>query len=182
MLLYLLSDRPPTMSAEQIKTADMIITLGDLEGSYLNIFDRITNKQKIGVYGNHCFRGYLDTHGFINLHLKTIEIGGVTFGGFEGALRYKESVYHPMWTQEEAMALIQSLPSVDVLITHSPPYGFHDWPGDLAHTGLQAITWFIEHRKPKFHFHGHVDTIEEGKFFETIVKGVYQDIFYELPL
>lgn len=181
MLLYILSDRPPTMKREEIDRADLIITLGDLEGHYLNIFDGIS-KPKVGVYGNHDYRGYLEEHGFTNLHLKTFTFQGVTFGGFEGSLKYKESKYHPMYTQEEAMDLVGQLPPVDVLISHSPPFGLHDWPDDLAHTGLKALTWYIDRHKPRYHFHGHVDILNEDVRGTTVVKGAYQDIFYEIKL
>jgi Icc-related predicted phosphoesterase len=44
--------------------------------------------------------------------------------------------------------------SLDILITHSPPFGIHD-EDSQAHQGLKAINWLIRVAKPRYHFHGH---------------------------
>ena len=44
--------------------------------------------------------------------------------------------------------------SLDILITHSPPFGIHD-EDSQAHRGLKAINWLLRVAKPRYHFHGH---------------------------
>ena len=44
---------------------------------------------------------------------------------------------------------------MDILITHSPPFGIHD-EDTQAHRGLRAINWLIRVAKPRYHLHGHV--------------------------
>jgi Icc-related predicted phosphoesterase len=44
--------------------------------------------------------------------------------------------------------------ALDILITHSPPFGIHD-DSDLAHNGLKAINWLIRFAQPRYVFHGH---------------------------
>lgn len=43
---------------------------------------------------------------------------------------------------------------MDILITHSPPYGIHD-DVDPAHNGLRALNWLIRFARPRHLFHGH---------------------------
>ena len=43
---------------------------------------------------------------------------------------------------------------LDILITHSPPFGIHD-EDSQAHQGLKAINWLLRVAKPRYHLHGH---------------------------
>jgi uncharacterized protein len=43
---------------------------------------------------------------------------------------------------------------IDILITHSPPFGIHD-DDTQAHRGLKAMNWLIRIARPRYHFHGH---------------------------
>lgn len=84
MKILAISDRPPENLSKTIKenNFDIIITLGDL--SYFDVKElEFTNAPKIGVYGNHCSRGYMEMTGIQDLHLKTFELNGLIFGGFE---------------------------------------------------------------------------------------------------
>jgi Icc-related predicted phosphoesterase len=44
--------------------------------------------------------------------------------------------------------------ALDILITHSPPFGIHD-EETHAHQGLKAINWLLRMTQPRYHFHGH---------------------------
>lgn len=44
--------------------------------------------------------------------------------------------------------------ALDILITHSPPFGIHD-DDTQAHQGLKALNWLLRVAKPRYHFHGH---------------------------
>ena len=44
--------------------------------------------------------------------------------------------------------------ALDLLITHSPPFGIHD-DTDQAHNGLKALNWLIRFAKPQYLLHGH---------------------------
>ena len=162
-----IADRPPenpivdTVAKENI---DLIITLGDLEYTQIASLESITHIPKIGVYGNHCTPGYLEQLGIVDLHLKTIEIGDIKFGGFEGSHRYKKDQFAKMYTQEEAVELMKDFPYVDVFIAHSPPAAIND-EDDPAHTGLLALRHYLDEKQPKYFFHGHTYPTAE-----TIVK------------
>ena len=52
--------------------------------------------------------------------------------------------------------------ALDVLVTHSPPFGIHDG-SDVAHTGFKILNTFIEQFKPKYLIHGHIHRSRFGK-------------------
>jgi Icc-related predicted phosphoesterase len=44
---------------------------------------------------------------------------------------------------------------LDILVTHSPPFGIHD-RSDIAHTGFKIFNTFIKLFKPRYMLHGHI--------------------------
>ena len=154
---------------------DLIITCGDFSIFGLAQLREITDIPKIGVYGNHCTRGYMEEHGIFNLHLKQFEFMGLSFGGFEGSVRYKADPYAVMWTQEEADILVPQMPIVDIIVTHCPPRGIND-ASDLPHTGFNALRDYLITNTPKAWFHGHTYPSAESlvtSFNETRI--IYTD-------
>ena len=70
---------------------DVCFLLGDVTHKDLQILDSYLDKSKTyGVLGNHDDFGLLEKMGIKNIHMKQIEISGVTFFGFEGSFRYKD--------------------------------------------------------------------------------------------
>ena len=181
MKILAIADRPPresiksTLSKNKI---DLICTLGDLDGISLAELKDVTDIPKIGVYGNHCFGTYFESLGIKNMHLQTFEFGGLTFGGFEGSIRYKQNPYAKMYTQEEAYGLLKDFPGVDVMLAHSPPYGINDEPEELAHQGFKALREYLDKERPKYFFHGHTYPTAENivkKFADTEIIYIYED-------
>lgn len=158
LTLLAIADRRPEQSLRQLvvkRNPDLIITLGDLELFELRELEMITDRPKLGVYGNHCSGMYFEPLGIVNMHLNQVTVKGVTFGGFEGSVRYKESRTAKMYTQEEAKGLLASFSYVDVMLTHAPPYGVNDEPDDLTHQGFLCLRYYVEQKQPKHLFHGH---------------------------
>lgn len=158
MKILAIADQKPTQSiATTIADVqpDVIVTLGDLDYFDIQDLDMVTTIPKLGVYGNHCSGKYFEELGISNMHLKTQEIQGVVFGGFEGCVRYKESSYAKMYTQEEASQLLATFPYVDVMLCHAPPYGVNDEPDDPTHAGFHGTRAYVERTHPKHLFHGH---------------------------
>jgi len=144
--LLAIADRAPSRRISDIVATtpvDVIVTLGDLELSQIRDLELITDIPKLGVYCNHCSGSYMDTVGLTNMRLNTVIVKGISFGGFEGSVRYKESAYAKMYTQEEASALLKDFPRVDVMLTHCPPFGINDDQGDLSHTGFIGLLTHI---------------------------------------
>ncbi|MDB4992112.1 MAG: metallophosphoesterase [Parcubacteria group bacterium] len=184
MKILAIADRPPrTPIRETINEQhpQIIITLGDLDMYDLRGLDDIRDIPKIGVYGNHCSGTYFPDYGIENMHLKTKEIDGVLFGGFEGSIRYKKGDA-PMYTEEEASELLKDFPYVDVMLAHSPPKGIHD-EDDPAHQGLQALRDYVERMQPKYFLHGHTyvsEGTQEDLLGNTKVVHVYADQILDL--
>jgi Icc-related predicted phosphoesterase len=186
MKILAIADRPPKESIrallEREKNIELICTLGDLDYFSLEELKDIQDIPKIGVYGNHCTRGYFETLGIKNMHLTTFEYKGLTFGGFEGCVRYKEDHYAPMYTQEEASRMLNGFPRVDVMLCHCPPYGIND-EEEVAHQGFKALRLYLEEMKPKYLLHGHTYPNEKTlvtEYKETKIVYVFSDSVIEV--
>jgi predicted phosphodiesterase len=186
MVILAISDRPPRskiLNLIEKHHVDLICTLGDLDYFSLQELQKVTSIPKIGVYGNHCSGNYFDPLGIHNLHLEIFEHQGIKFGGFEGSIRYKESAYSKMYTQEEAKEVLKDFPRVDVLLAHSPPYGINDEPDSSSHQGFGALKEYIENKKPKYFLHGHTYPTKENlveKYGDTNIVYVYEDKIIEI--
>lgn len=186
MRILAIADRPPRQSI--LKTLeefsiDLICTLGDLEFGDIDELTKVTKIPKIGVYGNHCSGNYFEALGIQNMHLKTLDYQDVRFGGFEGSVRYKESSWAKMFTQEEAQRLLADFPRVDVMLAHCPPYGVNDEPGELAHEGFVGLKEYVEREHPRYLLHGHTYPTESTmvtRLGETEIVYVYQDRIVEI--
>lgn len=157
MRILAIADRPPSRPIRQILAetpVDLIVTLGDLELSQIRDLELVTDIPKLGVYKNHCSGSYMPDLGIVNMHLNVVTIVGKTFGGFQGCVRYKNGTA-PMFTQEEASALLENFPRVDVMLVHCPPFGINNDQTEIAHTGFVALRDYLDFEHPMALFHGH---------------------------
>ena len=157
-------------SSGQFQDVELILGCGDLPYSYLEYLVTILNLQIFYVPGNH--DPQFDTHskeshaeGGSNLDLKTVRYNKFLIGGLGGCVRYRPDGIN-QYTQAEAyLRAFSMIPrllnnrirygrALDILISHSPPFGIHD-DTDPAHRGLKALNWLIRLAKPRYHFHGH---------------------------
>lgn len=149
---------------------DLILGCGDLPYTYLEYLVTMLNVPMFYVPGNHDpeynpSSASARAEGGSNLDLRRARRNGLLLAGFGGCIRYRPDGVN-QYTQAEAMSrAAQMLPgllwnriryrrALDILITHSPPYGIHDEPTQ-AHRGLQAINWILRWARPRYHFHGH---------------------------
>lgn len=164
MKFLVIADRPPvepikdTLAREDI---DAILTLGDLELQEIRYLEMVTDIPKLGVYGNHCSGSYFDPLGITNMHMCSMELNGVTFGGIEGCVRYKNSPTAKMYTQEEVTEMLADFPAVDVMLSHAPPYGVNDEPDDPTHAGYRGLRTYVEQHHPSLLLHGHTYPSEQ---------------------
>ena len=161
-----------TLSASgHFKDVKLILGCGDMSYEYLEYLVTVINSQMLYVPGNHD-PGYDLTNrqayaeGGINLDLKSIRYNKFLIAGFGGSIRYRPDGIN-QYTQSDAYTrALRMLPRfilnriqygrvLDILISHSPPFGIHD-DTDLAHHGLKAINWILRIAQPRYHFHGHV--------------------------
>jgi len=73
---------------------------------------------------------------------------------------------------------------LDVLLTHSPPYGINDLP-DPCHTGFRVFLWFMRTFKPRYLVHGHVHLYDRNaargaQYMSTSVINAYDHIVIDV--
>lgn len=186
MKILCLADRPSRTSLKELideNEIELFIALGDLDRFELYELENIDYIPKIGVYGNHCSGDYFEPLGIQNLHLRTFDYSGIVFGGFEGSIRYKESKYAKMYTQEEADEMLRDFPPVDVLIAHSPPFGVNDEPDSSSHQGFYALERYISDKRPRYFLHGHTYPSSDAmitKYLSTEIIYVHKDKIIEI--
>jgi hypothetical protein len=151
MRVLALADRPFHADVARLADnydVDAILTLGDLQPSWLESLDKC------------CQPKLMTWFGIDNLHLNQICLdSGMTFAGFEGCVSYRRSGIGrvgPSYTQRQARKLIRKLPTADVLLCHCPPRGVNDDPEDPAHIGFEALRDWVDKYQPRWLLHGHV--------------------------
>jgi len=149
---------------------ELILGCGDLPYHYLENLLTLLNVPLFYVPGNHdpvynADNSLAHAEGGINLDLRVSRYKKFLIGGFGGCIRYRPDGTNQYSQSESHLRALRLLPSLllnrinygrslDILITHSPPFGIHD-EDTHAHQGLKAINWLIRIAKPRYHFHGH---------------------------
>jgi Icc-related predicted phosphoesterase len=156
MRVLALADKPPPMDpalmARQLR-AEAIVCLGDLDRAWIESLTGV-RLPKLGVHGNHDPPDLLREVEVDDLHLRRTSLGGRTFAGFEGCVRYGGGGPHH-YTQRQASRLARRLPAADVLLCHCPPRGINDDPDDPAHVGFDGLLAWVERHRPRHVLHGH---------------------------
>ena len=159
-VLALADRRPPidpALMAEQM-AVDAVVCLGDLDRAWIETLDGLRGPALLGVHGNHDEPDVLREAGVEDLHGRRTSVGGVTFAGFEGCVRYGGGgPYH--YTQRQASTLARKLPAADVLLCHCPPRGINDDPDDPAHVGFDGLRDWVERHRPRHVLHGHTHPV-----------------------
>ncbi len=181
---------------------DIVIGCGDLRYDYLEYLVTVLNKDLYYVPGNHDLEYNADSSaahaaGCTNLDLRTTCSHGFLLAGFGGSIRYRPEGAN-QYTQAQAYARLARLVprlwrnrlrygrALDLLITHSPPFGVHD-DQTAAHRGLKAITWLMDWAKPRYVLHGHMHyrpsaLVHDDTWHETTtVMNVYPYRLIEIP-
>ncbi|PWB74236.1 MAG: metallophosphoesterase [Anaerolineales bacterium] len=149
---------------------ELILGCGDLPYPYLENLVTFLNVPLYYVPGNHDprfnpqdIKSYAE--GGSNLDLRIVRVKTFLIGGLGGSILYRPDGTN-QYTQTDAyLRAFRLLPrlllnrinygrALDILITHSPPFGIHDDDTE-AHRGLKAVNWLIQFARPRYHFHGH---------------------------
>jgi uncharacterized protein len=156
--LLVIADITPQLGmsiADYVATHDVdaVVTAGDLTRFDLAGVEGLS-VPVLGVYGNHCDGKYLKDLRIKNLHLKKALVGGVSFTGLQGCVRYKPGTTDVLYTQWQYKWLVKRLRKTDVLVTHCPPRGINDHE-DPAHIGIDALRKWVDRVQPRVLIHGH---------------------------
>jgi len=177
-----------------LEPADMIICAGDISGrgeeneikSFLKWYEFLPYKHKILIAGNHdfFFERYPDRikrlipEGITYLENSSVVIEGFKFYGSPITPRFYNWAFNKSRGEEIKKYWDAIDADTDVLITHGPPFGFHDLVpngrfqrpyNDSDNVGCVDLMHRIsELEKLKVHIFGH---IHEG-YGETVLGGV----------
>ncbi len=181
---------------QQLPDFDLIIGCGDLPFYYLEFLVSALDKRLVYVSGNHDAgpqytsegRVLATVPGGLDIHGRVVLRDGLLIGGLEGSMRYRPRA-PLMYTEAEMRRQVaRLLPRlfrnkvrygryIDILVTHSPPFGIHDKP-DLPHTGFKIFLRFMEWFRPKYLLHGHIHIYRHNiqritQFEDTKIVNVY---------
>lgn len=146
---------------EQFEGIDLIISCGDLKPEYLSFLATLVPVPLLYVHGNHDDKyDKRPPEGCICIEDRIYNFNGIRILGLGGSYRYKDGVNQ--YTELQMARRIAKLKSklminrgFDILVTHSPAYGFHDGE-DQCHRGFDSFNRLINTYHPKYFVHGHV--------------------------
>jgi len=157
-------------SIGHFKEIELILGCGDLPYPYLENLVSLLNVPLYYVPGNHDpnynpQNSATFVQGGSNLDLKLVRYKKFLIGGLGGSVMYRPDGTNQYSQSESYFRVLKLLPglylnklrygrALDILITHSPPFGIHD-EETQAHQGLKAINWLLRVAEPRYHFHGH---------------------------
>ncbi len=132
--------------------------------------------------------------GAVCLDGKVVRVRGLTLAGLGGSIWYNGGE-NQFTDFTMFLTILRLLPALlwhrvfhgrflDVLITHSPPYGINDLP-DRCHTGFRVFLWFMRTFKPRYLVHGHVhlydrNAAREAHYGPTTIVNAYDHIVIDL--
>lgn len=146
---------------EQFEGIDLIISCGDLKPEYLSFLATLVPVPLLYVHGNHDDKyDKRPPEGCICIEDRIYNFNGIRILGLGGSYRYKDGVNQ--YTELQMARRIAKLKlkltisrGFDILVTHSPAYGFHDGE-DRCHRGFDSFNRLINTYHPKYFVHGHV--------------------------
>ena len=135
----------------------------------------------------------------MNIDLKAVRVGHLLLAGVGGSIRYRPDGVNQYSQAEIYVRVLKLFPTLlfnklrygralDILITHSPPFGVHDDDSSRAHQGLKALNLLIKWAKPRYHFHGHTHFYRQNleasntQYGETQVMNIYPYKVIEVDL
>jgi hypothetical protein len=198
---------------ERYGKVDVVLSAGDLTLGYYDFIISTLNRPLYFVFGNHHlehrkeFGGAGDPFaaeegatpwetgaGAVCLEGRVVRVRGLTMAGLGGSIWYNGGE-NQFTDFTMFIAMLRLLPGLlwhrifhgrflDVLVTHSPPYGINDLP-DPCHTGFKVFLWFMRTFKPRYLVHGHVhlydrNAARESKYSSTVIINAYDHVVIDL--
>lgn len=171
MKIICFADTHRCIEGLNIPKADVVVCTGDFCNSgaledviaFNGWFSRLPCKYKIIVAGNHdvCFEKdcalakSLLNKNIIYLQDEGVKIGGVKFYGSPWQLPFMDWAFN--LPEDELRREFERIPeNVDVLITHSPPYGILDSVRKDEHLGSKSLLEKVSKVRPRYHIFGHI--------------------------
>jgi len=192
---------------------DLVLSAGDLSPDYYEYIVSILNKPLFFVFGNHHLEGRDRYHhpsdpfvhssdrwqegvGATYIQGRVVRAKGLILAGLGGSMWYNggENQFTDfgmfLWILRLLPLLLWNRALrgrfLDILVTHSPPYGINDLP-DPCHTGFRVFLWFLRVFRPRFLVHGHVhlydrNAAREAQYAGTTIVNAYDHAVIELEI
>ncbi|TET97465.1 MAG: metallophosphoesterase [Anaerolineales bacterium] len=175
---------------------DLSVGCGDLPYYYLEFIVSMVNQPVLYVHGNHdaevlhtaTGRRVIKAEGCDLIDGRVVNVKGLIFMGLGGSIRYKPGTPFQYTEAQMRARVARLIPRllmnklrygrfVDVVVTHSPPYGIHD-SADRAHVGFKVFLTLMAWFKPRFLLHGHMhdrryNAQTRTTYRDTMVVGVF---------
>jgi hypothetical protein len=192
---------------------DLVLSAGDLSLDYYDFIVSILNKPLYFVFGNHHLEGraryqrssdplegspgrWQEGVGATYLQGRVVRVKGLIIAGLGGSIWYNGGD-NQFTDFGMFLCILRLLPLLlwnravrgrflDVLVTHSPPYGINDLP-DPCHTGFRVFLWFLRVFKPRYLVHGHVhlydrNAAREAQYAATTIVNAYDHAVIEMEI
>jgi Icc-related predicted phosphoesterase len=171
MKIVLISDTHNQHEKINLPKGDMIIHAGDITGmgsysevlSFLQWFSQVKFKHKLFIAGNHDFlfekmdMSYTLPDGVTYLQDSLIEIEGLKIYGSPYTPGILSEWAFTKNRGEDIQKVWESIPEqVDILITHSPPFGVLDIEAGGYQEGCRDLLKRVKKVKPRIHVFGHI--------------------------
>lgn len=169
MKIYIYSDIQGIELALPSENPDLIFLLGDIYWRDVEKIDEKYNCPKLGVLGNHDRLDTFEGTDIIDIHKKSVEVGGLKISGFGGSPFYNHKPSSPQYSDAEVMDFVMGMESVDIFLAHANPAMASVEDKTDAHRGFLGLTKLLEEEKAKYLFHGHLHVNEIYEYNRTNV-------------
>lgn len=171
MTLLVIADDETLLSSLPDVPCDTLVSCGDLsDETILRAAARCRCRNILAVKGNHDSSAQFPSP-IVDLHLREHTVGGITFGGFCGAWKYKPKGNF-LFDQAEVETKLSAFPRVDIFVAHNSPRMIHDREDDV-HLGFSAFNTYIDRIHPRWFFHGHQHNNAQSTCGVTRIVGTY---------
>lgn len=173
---------------KKYEDVDLILSAGDLKGTYLSYVVTMVNKPLLYVHGNHDISLMnAPAEGCECIDDGVIKFNGLRIAGLGGCMTYNGK---ELQFTEAEMAwrikknVLKYRKGIDILLTHAPVFGIGDGK-DQAHVGYQSFIKMLDKYNPKLMVHGHMHLNygickREHRYKETRIVNAFDHYIIEI--
>lgn len=173
---------------KKYEDVDLILSAGDLKGTYLSYVVTMVNKPLLYVHGNHDISLMnAPAEGCECIDDGVIKFNGLRIAGLGGCMTYNGK---ELQFTEAEMAwrikknILKYRKGIDILLTHAPVFGIGDGK-DQAHVGYQSFIKMLDKYNPKLMVHGHMHLNygickREHRYKETRIVNAFDHYIIEI--
>lgn len=173
---------------KKYEDVDLILSAGDLKGTYLSYVVTMVNKPLLYVHGNHDISLMnAPAEGCECIDDGVIKFNGLRIAGLGGCMTYNGK---ELQFTEAEMAwrikknVLKYRKGIDILLTHAPVFGIGDGK-DQAHVGYQSFIKMLDKYNPKLMVHGHMHLNygicqREHRYKDTRIVNAFDHYIFEI--